>query len=568
MPWEYTLQDMFLRFFSFTQTAGWIILAVLILRAILYRVPRKYMCLLWFAVLLRLICPVTIETEYAVVPQPTRITYSDVAYTMPTIETSLIVADSIADNIVNPILEDSFAPTPQASVNPMQIVLFVASILWVFGIVILLLYTVISWISMRLKLREAVSEKGYYQCANIDSPFVFGVLKPKIYLPYGLDDTTKNYVLLHEQSHIRRGDFLTKPLFWIAVVLHWINPLVWIAWYYFCRDLELACDEHVVDQLDCSQKGMYADTLLQLAVQSKRLPCPVAFGNNSVKQRIVHVLQYRKFSALKRNVILVGLILVIVLLSVNPLKEAPVESADDALILQALAVSWAETYANRDGQGRYDLLNSNWKKQIDLLGAYENLGEPWIPYWTENKSTLDLRGSSPWVKDWTIQRHEDQHKISITYEMQDSSGETYIYEEMLTFDQDSATWKVANCSVSINLLRKETYLCVQNILASLNKGKDFWRFDPISVASKFIEDYLQVTDDYLLEWEAEENIVQCHSKEQDYMIYLYQPIQRDGERNFYAVSAYQYNVISENGKEQMYHYYVADNMLASLHLDA
>ena len=332
MNWEMTLQNTFLDFVNFTITGGWIILAVLILRAMLGRVPRKYMCVLWFVVLFRLLCPVTIETELSVVPQPTTITYQEIAYTTPKIETNLSVINTVADYTVNPVMEEYFAPNPQGSVNPMQVYLFIASTIWVLGIVVLASYTIISWVRMCLRLRESIPEAGYYRCGNIDTPFVFGLLKPKIYLPYGLEGETKTYVLLHEQSHIARKDFWVKPLFWLAVTIHWMNPLVWVAWHYFSRDLELACDECAIDKLSQNQKAAYSNTLLNLAIQPKVLHCPVAFGNNSVKQRITHVLHYNGIPTLVRDIILILLVLVMVLLAVNPLKAGTLSEFEPKLL--------------------------------------------------------------------------------------------------------------------------------------------------------------------------------------------------------------------------------------------
>ena len=124
------------------------------------------------------------------------------------------------------------------------------------------------------------------RCDTIASPFIFGILNPKIYLPFDLAEEEQQWVLLHERSHIARRDFLLKPLFWLAVLLHWMNPLVWIAWRFYSRDVELACDERAIRQLDDCQKRRYGNTLLQLAVQTPKWSCPVAFGNNSVKQQI------------------------------------------------------------------------------------------------------------------------------------------------------------------------------------------------------------------------------------------------------------------------------------------
>ncbi|MBQ2368582.1 MAG: hypothetical protein II301_00490, partial [Peptococcaceae bacterium] len=334
MTWEteLALQNIFLDFVNLSITASWVILAVLILRAVLTRVPKKYVCLLWFVVLFRLLCPVTIETDLSIMPQPSTITYEDVAYTTPQIETNSAVINTVADYTVNPVMKEYLAPNPQGSVNPMQVYLMIATLVWMAGIVALVVYTAISWYKMRLSVRESVPEGGYYRCANISSPFVLGLLKPKIYIPYGLDDEAKEYVLLHEQSHIARKDFLVKPMFWLAVMIHWMNPMVWIAWHYFTRDLELACDERAVDHLTANQKSDYSQTLLNLAVQPKRMHCPVAFGNNSVKQRITHVLHYKGIPALARDIIVILLVVAAVFLAVNPLKAGPLSDFEPKLL--------------------------------------------------------------------------------------------------------------------------------------------------------------------------------------------------------------------------------------------
>ena len=201
----------------------------------------------------------------------------------------------------------------------MQIYLFAASWLWVLGIAGLCGYTLFCWFRLRRQLREAVpDEEGIYLCDAIPSPFVFGIVRPRIYLPYGLRDAERRYVLLHERSHIARWDFLLKPLFWLAVMMHWLNPLVWVAWHYFSRDLELACDERAIAQLDGSQKQGYSHTLVQLAVQQRKLRCPIAFGNNSTKQRIAHVLRYKKQALWLTGVALVITVMMAVALGVNP----------------------------------------------------------------------------------------------------------------------------------------------------------------------------------------------------------------------------------------------------------
>lgn len=312
------MEALFLKVVNLSVTASWVIAVVLLLRLLLRSVPRKYTCLLWLVVLFRLLCPVSLEAEFSLVPQHTAI-QPEIVYTTLQVETQSAVVNDIANVTVNPILAEHSAPTPQNSANPLQIYLFAASWLWVLGIAGLCGYTLFCWFRLRRQLREAVpDEEGIYLCDAIPSPFVFGVIHPRIYLPYGLRDTERRYVLLHERSHIARWDFLLKPLFWLAVMVHWLNPLVWVAWHYFSRDLELACDERAIAQLDGSQKQGYSHTLVQLAVQQRKFRCPIAFGNNSTKQRIAHVLRYKKQALWITGVALVITVMMAVALGVNP----------------------------------------------------------------------------------------------------------------------------------------------------------------------------------------------------------------------------------------------------------
>ena len=994
---ELALQNTFLDFVNLTITAAWVILAVLVLRAVLTRVPRKYVCLLWLVVLFRLLCPVSIETVLSVVPQPVTITYEDVAYTTPKIETNSAVVNTIADFTVNPVMEEYLAPTPHASVNPMQVYLMMASIIWVLGIVLIALYTIVSWARMGLRLRESVPEGEYYRCANIDSPFVFGLLKPKIYLPYGLDGEAKDYVLLHEQSHIARKDFLLKPIFWIAVAIHWMNPMVWVAWHYFTRDLELACDERAVDSLNANQKSDYSQTLLNLAVQPKRFTCPVAFGNNSVKQRITHVLHYKGIPALARDIVIVLLVLVMILLAVNPLKAGPLsefepklleeypyglnvinisygvvdvhiddkaemeqfrdwlsnikvqttksdgrpwytgvrisvfgvkneyydeetlnrhiefegvsmniardlstvyaegqfesklkirdaevfremilsycknginnypdttfyadlnrDGTDELIIVDTtdpwdtqgqadiavykqdgtllystylnaahagwnnyflyekdgkdylmefmpsmyqgvanyswklyefdeknqlviaeenkvdftinpeqydfdinaihafltevetmlndatllvsvensnllystvsepkqigldyylnwldttwtgeknigtslaerltnyqysiyydrprqaltmwltenkgfnaslqhlagpdlvdidgkqcvlfdlrwnevapvpgghidryaitvsdpddmmdgvngrtyyvynandnkwielensadkvnayeLAGQWGQSYLSKDGQARYDLLSPNWQSQIDKLDEGESIGLEWMPYWLDGKQSLSignpgLRADVMHIKCPVIIDGDGVHYTAeILYEIVDLEENIYMYEETITFGVDNDIWKVVDCMVTVNLLPKDIYELADEIQTQVNEGEERWRIDPLEVASKFADDYLQLADGYWMEFDESKNTVLCHTNEQDYTIYLYQPIKDrwDPELNFYAVSAYEYeyysktNLVSiQQGKKILHTYHVGYDPWASLHIES
>ena len=227
------MEQIFLDVVNLSLTASWVIAVVLLLRALLKPVPKKYVCLLWFVVLFRLLCPVTLESEFSLVPQHEEVKY-EIVYTTPQVETNSEPVNNVLNQTVNPVLEQTSAPNPMGSVNPLQVYIFIAAWIWIIGMVILCGYTLISWIKMRHRLAESIPDgDNVYLSDTITSPFVFGILKPKIYLPYGLEDDERRWVLLHEQSHIARKDYIVKPLFWLTVMIHWMNPLVWIAWFAF-----------------------------------------------------------------------------------------------------------------------------------------------------------------------------------------------------------------------------------------------------------------------------------------------------------------------------------------------
>ena len=278
------------------------------------------------------------------------------------------------------------------------------------------------------------------------------------------------------------------------------------------------------------------------------------------------------------------------LYNANDNKWIELENSTDRIATDKLAKYWAETYVNRDGQGRYDLLTSDWQKQIDKLDEYESIGLNWMPYWTENKEALGLRGSSPWVEGWeafsyvVVDGKNNRHLIRITYDMVDSAQGHYVYEETIELGLEDNEWKVADCYITVDLASREIYNYAQEIVASLQEntyehknqgsnisgvmqqGPDVWRLNPLEVATKFVDDYLLLIDGYWLEFDESKNAVFCHTDVHDYTIYLYQPIHRGEVTDFYAVSGYNYYETDENGKENLRHYHVGEDPWASLHI--
>ena len=294
------MENIFLKIFNMSITASWIALAVMLLRLPLKKAPKWIMGVLWAFVALRLILPISLESVLSLIPSaqtlPQDFTYSPA----PIINSGIPALNST----VNPVISESLAPAPGASVNPTQVLSFAASVIWIVGVVGMLLYMLISYLSLKLKVRESVgiakpdgsgTEKRVRVCDRISSPFVLGVIFPKIYIPSTLGEEDMRYVMEHEKTHIKRGDHLWKPLGFLLLSVYWFNPILWAAYILMSRDIELACDEGVIKQLGEDSKKAYSEALINCSAPRRLVTaCPLAFGEVGVKERIKRVLNYKK----------------------------------------------------------------------------------------------------------------------------------------------------------------------------------------------------------------------------------------------------------------------------------
>ena len=286
------MADIFLKIVNMSISASWIVLAVLLLRLLLKKAPKWITVLLWGIVAIRLICPFSIESVMSLIPSTETISPEIMMDKTPTINSGV----PIINNIVNPVIGESFAPDPIASANPLQILIPVLAIAWIVGIVIMLAYTAISYFRVKSKIGTAVLFRdNIYQSENVISPFVLGIIKPKIYLPFNMNGQDMNHVIAHENAHICRKDHLWKPFGFLVLTLHWFNPLMWLGYVLLCRDIELACDEKVVKEFNNEQKADYSQSLLTCSVNRRIIAaCPLAFGEVGVKNRVKSVLNYKK----------------------------------------------------------------------------------------------------------------------------------------------------------------------------------------------------------------------------------------------------------------------------------
>ena len=302
------MSELFLAVINMSISASWIVLAVFVLRLLLKKAPKWIAVLLWAVVALRLICPFTMESDLSMIPSAQTVSPTIMTDTYPRIHTGL----PVFNNSVNPVLAETFSPETGDNGNSLQIWIPVLSVLWTVGMGALILYGVISYLQLKRKVGEAVLLRDrVYQSEFVASPFVLGVFRPKIYLPFAIADGDIPHVLAHEKAHIARKDHWWKPLGFAILAIHWFNPLMWLSYVLLCRDIELACDEKVVRNLDIEGRADYSQALLHCAVGRRMiLACPVAFGEVSVKDRIKSVLSYKKPAFW---ILLVGLIASVVL---------------------------------------------------------------------------------------------------------------------------------------------------------------------------------------------------------------------------------------------------------------
>lgn len=284
------LDALFLQILNMSFVASFVIVFVLAGRLLLKKLPKIFSYALWSVVLFRLICPFSFESVFSLLPAKANPFPLNIAsFDVPKADTGI----TLIDNAINASL--SAPPDPSASANPLQILLFLGRVLWLMGIAILLIYSVISLVRLHIHLKDSIHDNtNIYTCTALRSPFVMGLIRPRIYLPASLTEKEKQYILLHEQTHIRRFDHVIKIISFFVLCLHWFNPLVWAAFFLSGRDMEMSCDESVIKKLGSSVKKEYSSSLLALATGRPIIGgTPLAFGEGDTRVRIKNILNYK-----------------------------------------------------------------------------------------------------------------------------------------------------------------------------------------------------------------------------------------------------------------------------------
>ena len=286
------MEAVWLKLVNLSISAGWLVLAVVVLRLVFRKAPRWIFCVLWALVALRLVCPVSIESALSLIPSAQTLPPEILDTATPQIHSGINAVNSA----VNPMLGQSMTPVPGASVNPTQVWSFLLSCIWVAGMAVMALYALVSY--GRIKGRVATAtllRDNIRQSEFVDSPFVLGIFRPVIYLPYQVEPEDLEYVIAHERAHIRRKDHWWKPLGFLLLCVYWFNPLLWVAYVLLCRDIEGACDEKVIREMGLEDRRGYSTALLNCSVRRRSIAaCPLAFGEVGVKERVKSVMNYKR----------------------------------------------------------------------------------------------------------------------------------------------------------------------------------------------------------------------------------------------------------------------------------
>ena len=429
MAWhDIIFYELFPQVFNMSITGTLIILAVICVRFLLKKAPKLFSYTLWAVVLFRLLCPFSFSLDVSFLNQ----------FDVPVTESGSI--EYVPSNIVH--MEEPSISTPIAVVNdvvnerlpqgreqlvadPLEAPVSIITYIWLFGIAALVIYSAVQYVKLRRKLIGATPLRGNIFLADyIDSPFVMGIVFPKIYLPSSLSETEQEYVILHEKHHVKRGDHIIKILAFAALCIHWFNPFVWLAFVLSGKDMEMSCDEAVMNKMDHDIRAQYATSLLRFATGRKLLVgTPLAFGEGDTKDRVKNVMKYKK--PLLWLSVTAGVVIVVAafVLLANPSKS----NIDNMLENKICASAYKVKQILYDNAPKTE--DSRWKQSMstrrysvcfvdDRITLYENEGNSeWNnlgdmqPYSLDKSSITEYTLDNCWLTDYTVAEITDSYVL-------------------------------------------------------------------------------------------------------------------------------------------------------------
>ncbi len=424
------MESLFLKLVNMSISASWLVLAVVVLRFVMKKAPKWMTCALWAMVAIRLVFPFSIESAFSLVPDPDPIPPSVITNHTPIVAPAdtPVSSDTPVISPGTPMLG-----TQADAISPASITELAATV-WIVGVAVLLIYALVSYLLIRRKVAASLHlRENIYLCDYIESPFILGILRPRIYLPSALDQSQWPHVLAHEQAHLHRRDHWWKPLGFAILCVYWFNPVLWLAYILLCRDIELACDERVIRDMDTRQKQDYTTALLECSMPRYLVAaCPLAFGEVGVKERVKSVLNYKKPAFW---IILIALILCVaaaVCFLTDPVGSNDITpgvyNIDSTLYQEDLRYDGVPQYVIAPGQ--YILHNNNlyWDDGTTIIADGQM-----TPYDLSNRELRDYLRVDSWWKTFfhhvptisdALWLRQDNGSFFVWF--QTTNGETYL----------------------------------------------------------------------------------------------------------------------------------------------
>lgn len=408
------MSEAFIAIVNMSISASWIIAAVMIVRLLLKKAPKWISVMLWGIVGVRLTCPFTIESALSLVPSAHTVSYEMMTDKSPEINLGI----PFINDTLNPVISDSLSAALADSANPMQILLPVLVGVWLAGMAAMLIYAAVSYILLKKRIANALPIRdNVFSGENVASPFVLGIIKPKIYLPVNISERNAEKVILHEEAHIRRRDHIIKPIGFLLLCVYWFNPLVWLGYILLCKDIELACDERAVKNFSSDQLADYSQALLSCSVNRRIIAaCPIAFGEVSVKSRVKSVLHYKKPAFWVVVAAIVASIVVAVCFLTSP-------KTDDIVASDGEPGTASSNYA----------INPNLYEKTPLSQTEDKIERGEYIITKTHQETLDGK--------WTVDNTEYEYRLEITGRLgEDAKNTTFIVLSNKKQIRFSDTW--------------------------------------------------------------------------------------------------------------------------------
>lgn len=432
------LMAMFLKVLNMSIAASWVVLAVLVVRLLLKKAPKWISVALWGLVAIRLVCPFSFESALSLIPS-TETVPEEIFY----MESEELHRNAYLDVAENSTVYESVTVELDTSIDSVTLREMFAAFVWMGGMGVMAMYALISYLGLKKKVSASIYlTENIFLCDYIDTPFILGMIKPKIYLPSSMDPDSAAHVLAHERAHLKRKDHWWKPLGFALLTVHWFNPILWLAYVLLCRDIEMACDERVVREMGASDKKAYSEALLRCSVSRKRIAaCPLAFGEVGVKERVKTVLNYKKPAFWIILLAVIALVIAAVCLLTDPVSDT-------------------------NGQRTFDLPGPNVAdmdvqeilKQIRKFNGLEKNQNPYV---------------NSYINDAILRENFDLELVHIPY-FSDQDGETWLSVAMFSDLAESCTlggqyeWEEQNTRFLFeNYLNALKYLPQKRIQAML-----------------------------------------------------------------------------------------------------